>query len=169
MTLLALLALILGMSLAKLLRRPIPPLRHPWVLLFSPLPEVLAAFTPLPTLLAQGLTYTLVALGAALNLHLWGMYFLLLGALLNATAILLCGGMSVDPVALDKAGLSAYRDFLLHQKDGLHYLGPAFPLGDWIPLPGRTVSPGDLVIALGLFLIPVLGKRRINHAPRTRA
>jgi hypothetical protein len=47
MTLLALLALILGMSLAKLLRRPIPPLRHPWVLLFSPLPEVLAVFTPL--------------------------------------------------------------------------------------------------------------------------
>jgi hypothetical protein len=168
MTLLALLALILGMSLAKLLRRPIPPLRHPWVLLLSPFPEVLAAFTPLPTLLAQGLTYILVALGAALNLHLWGMYPLLLGALLNATAILLYGGMPVDPVALDKAGLSAYRDFLLHRKDGLHYLGPAFPLGDWIPLPGRTISPGDLTIALGLFLIPVLGERS-NHAPRTRA
>jgi hypothetical protein len=169
MTLLALLALVLGMSLAKLLRRPIPPLRHPWVLLFSPLPEVLAAFTPLPTLLAQGLTYTLVALGAVLNLYLWGMYFLVLGALLNATAILLYGGMPVDPVALDKAGLSAYRDFLLHRKDGLHYLGPAFPLGDWIPLPGRTVSPGDLAVVLGLFLIPVLGERRIDHAPRTRA
>ena len=75
----------------------------------------------------------------------------------------------MDPVALDKAGLSAYRDFLLHRKDGLHYLGPAFPLGDWIPLPGRTVSPGGLAIALGLFLIPVLGERRSNHAPRTRA
>jgi len=97
------------------------------------------------------------------------MHFLVLGALLNATAILLYGGMPVDPVALDKAGLSAYRDFLLHRKDGLHYLGPAFPLGDWIPLPGRTVSPGGLAIALGLFLIPVLGERRSNHAPRTRA
>jgi hypothetical protein len=79
------------------------------------------------------------------------MYPLLLGAFLNAAAILLHGGMPVDPVALDKAGLSAYRDFLLDRKDGLHYLGPAFPLGDRIPLPGRTVSPGDLAITLGLF------------------
>jgi len=159
MTLLALTALGLGILLAKLLGKRLPSLKHPWLLLLTPLPEVLAVFLPIPVVFSQGATYLLVSVAAWTNRHLPALYLVFLGAGVNALAIFLHGGMPVDPVALERAGLGHYRDYLAQKGDGLHYLGDAFPLGDWIPLPGRVVSPGDLLIALGLLLVPLWQKK----------
>ncbi|WP_373277641.1 DUF5317 family protein [Thermus caldilimi] len=104
----------------------------------------------------QGAVYALVALWGVLNRKEGAVYPLTLGATLNAVAIFLHGGMPVDPIALEKAGLAHTAERL---NDGLHYLGEAFPLGDWIALPGRVLSPGDLLILLSLFLIGMKGVR----------
>lgn len=162
MTLLALIALSIGVSLARLLKKKLPRLEHPWLLLLTPTPEILGAFLNLPTALTQSLTYLLVGIAAWANRHLPGIYLVLTGALLNALAVFLHGGMPVDPDALNRAGLERYRDYLAQKGDGFHYLAPAFPLGDWIPLPGRVLSPGDLAIALGLLLTPLLQPKREN-------
>lgn len=162
MTLLALIALSIGMLLARLLKRELPRLEHPWLLLLAPTPEVLGALLHLPTVFTQGATYGLVAVAAWANRHLPGISFVFTGALLNALAVLLHGGMPVDPNALTRAGLERYHDYLAQRGDGFHYLAPAFPLGDWIPLPGRVLSPGDLAIALGLLLTPLLQPKREN-------
>lgn len=162
MTLLAVLALSFGLALAKLLKRPLPRLEHPWLLLLAPVPEILGIFLHLPTALTQGITYGLVAVAAWANRHLPGILLVFTGASLNALAVFLHGGMPVDPDALARARLDHYRDYLAQRGDGLHYLAPAFPLGDWIPLPGRVLSPGDLAIALGLLLTPLLPPKREN-------
>jgi len=160
MSLLALGALAFGLALAALLRKPLPSLRRPWAFLLAPVPEVVAVFLPVPTFLAQGTTYTLVGLAVLMNREIRPLYLVLLGALMNLTTILIHGGMPVDPGALERAGLGEFRGYLEGKGDGLHYLGPAFPLGDWIAVPGRVLSPGDTLILLGLFLTP-LG--RSNH------
>lgn len=162
MTLLALIALSIGASLARLLKKKLPRLERPWLLLLAPAPEVLGALLHLPTAFTQGLAYLLVGIAAWANRHLPGISFVLTGALLNALAVLLHGGMPVDPDALTRAGLAHYHDYLAQRGDGFHYLAPAFPLGDWIPLPGRVLSPGDLAIALGLLLTPLLQPKREN-------
>lgn len=162
MTLLALIALSIGVSLARLLKKKLPRLEHPWLLLLTPTPEILGAFLNLPTALTQSLTYLLVGVAAWANRHLPGIYLVLTGALLNALAVFLHGGMPVDPDALNRAGLERYRDYLAQKGDSFHYLAPAFPLSDWIPLPGRVLSPGDLAIALGLLLTPLLQPKREN-------
>ncbi|ADW22200.1 conserved hypothetical protein [Thermus scotoductus SA-01] len=144
------------------MKKKLPRLEHPWLLLLTPTPEILGAFLNLPTALTQSLTYLLVGVAAWANRHLPGIYLVLTGALLNALAVFLHGGMPVDPDALNRAGLERYRDYLAQKGDGFHYLAPAFPLGDWIPLPGRVLSPGDLAIALGLLLTPLLQPKREN-------
>lgn len=77
-------------------------LRHFWLPLSVLAVEVLGVLMGFPL---QGLVYLGVFLWLALN---WHPIFLpsLLGAGLNALAILLYGGMPVDPVALERAGLA---------------------------------------------------------------
>ncbi|WP_337844804.1 DUF5317 family protein [Thermus sp.] len=134
-------------------------LRHFWLPLSVLAVEVLGVLMGFPL---QGLVYLGVFLWLALN---WHPIFLpsLLGAGLNALAILLYGGMPVDPVALERAGLAHTVSHLASRGDGLHYLGLAFPLGDWIALPGRVLSPGDLLICLSLFLVALRGVKVVRE------
>lgn len=134
-------------------------LRHFWLPLSVLAVEVLGVLMGFPL---QGLVYLGVFLWLALN---WHPIFLpsLLGAGLNALAILLYGGMPMDPVALERAGLAHTVSHLASRGDGLHHLGPAFPLGDWIALPGRVLSPGDLLICLSLFLVALRGVKVVRE------
>ncbi|WP_051906183.1 DUF5317 family protein [Thermus tengchongensis] len=134
-------------------------LRHFWLPLSVLAVEVLGVLMGFPL---QGLVYPGVFLWLALN---WHPIFLpsLLGAGLNALAILLYGGMPVDPVALERAGLAHTVPHLASREDGLHYLRLAFPLGDWIALPGRVLSPGDLLICLSLFLVALRGAKVVKE------
>lgn len=153
----ALLSLALGLLLRPLaLRRwPPVPLCCPWVPLALVGVEVLGVLAGLPL---QGAVYLGVFLWVGLNRHPV-LLPLLLGAGFNGLVILVHGGMPVDPRALERAGLGSTASFLEAKGDGLHFLGPAFPLGDWIALPGRVLSPGDLLICLSLFLVAMRGVR----------
>lgn len=163
-------ALLLGGFLGFLSRGhlALPPLRHPWVFLLAVAWEgglaLLAAHGLLPGGLAgplgQAGVYPLLALGFATNWHLPPARLAAIGALLNATVILANGGhMPVEPGALRLAGLEGQEAFLRGAGDGLHVLAGEgtrlLLLGDWIPLAGRVVSPGDLVLAVALFLLPL--------------
>lgn len=161
MTLAALFSLSLGTLLRHLGVRWGPPLvlRYFWLPLTALALEVLGVLMALPL---QGLVYLGVFLWVFLN---WHPVFLplLLGAGLNGLALLLYGGMPVDPVALERAGLGHTASYLAARGDGLHHLGPAFPLGDWIALPGRVLSPGDLLICFSLFLVGLKGIRVVKE------
>ncbi len=155
MSLLAPLALLLGLLMRVLLPRRGVVLKGLYLPLLALGAELLGVRTGL--VLFQGVNYALLFLFFLVNRHPL-LLPLALGAGLNGLAVLLHGGMPVDPVALERAGLGAYRPFLEGQGDGLHFLAPAFPLGDWIVLPGRVVSPGDLFLLLGLLLLGWWGK-----------
>lgn len=166
-----LLALGLGLALRLLLfrRLALPSFRFPLLFLLALLWEgalaLLALFRLLPPSLAgplgQAGAYLLLLPAFALNWSLPPMRLAFLGGVLNGLVILVNGGhMPVDPGALEVAGLGHYRDFLARAGDGLHILASPSTrlllLGDWIPLPGRVVSPGDLLLAVAVFLLPLL-------------
>jgi hypothetical protein len=101
------------------------------------------------------------------NRHLPAMPVVVVGLLLNATVIIVNGGMPVradavvavglDPDALDAADLGAKRH-LEGPDDELTFLGDVLPLR---PL-GEVVSVGDLVLAFGVaaLLFRLLRPRR---------
>lgn len=170
-------ALLLGLSLRFLLRRPtLFSVRRPWLFLLALGVEaslaLLAAWGVVPGRVAgplgQVLVYTLLFVAFLQNLHLVGMRFAALGALFNALVIAANGGhMPVFPEALERAGLGGYASFLARAGDGLHVLAGEGTrlgfLGDWIVLPGRVVSPGDLLLVLGLFSLGFgWGERRVG-------
>ncbi len=158
MTLLALIALSIGVSLARLLKKKLPRLEHPWLLLLTPTPEILGAFLNLPTALTQSLTYLLVGVAAWANRHLpRDLPRPHRGALLNALAVFLHGGMPVDPDALNRAGLETLPRHLAQ--------GRRLPPRPRLPRrldPSRgRVLPGDPAIALGL-LTPSPTKKKTS-------
>lgn len=182
MSKLLVLALLAGLLFRRLLFRAPPPsleeLRAPWVFLLAALAEgalaLLALGGHLPGRAAgpwgQGAAYALLLVGFALNLRLPGMPLAALGALLNALAVLANGGhMPVFPWALEAAGLGGYRPLLEGAGDGAHLLvegeAPLGFLGDWIPLPGVVLSPGDLLILLGVFLLAGVPRRKTSGDP----
>lgn len=145
----------------------LPPLKHPWLFLSAFAWEALMALASLSGLMpgrlagpaGQAGAYALLLLGFWHNRHLSPMRLAALGALLNALVIAANGGhMPVDPDALVRAGLEKYRDFLEKAGDGLHALADENTrlsfLADCIPLAGRVVSLGDLLLALALAWLP---------------
>jgi len=148
MTLLAPLALLIGLLLRALdgRARRQHPLRHPELPLLALLAEAAFLRTPYPVL-GEALAYALVL--AWLHLHRGAPWHtpLLLGTVLNALAVFVQGKgrMPVDPSLVEGLGLPP--------PEGVHALAPAFPLGDWIPLLGRAVSPGDIAILIGLVVL----------------
>ncbi|WP_172957915.1 DUF5317 family protein, partial [Thermus scotoductus] len=85
------------------MKKKLPRLEHPWLLLLTPTPEILGAFLNLPTALTQSITYLLVGVAAWANRHLPGIYLVLTVASVNALAVFLPGGMAVDPDAPNRA------------------------------------------------------------------
>lgn len=161
-------AILLGILLRFLLRRRLvfPRIAFPWLFFLALGWEVLwallAFFRVAPPEVAgpagQMGTYLLLGLAFAVNLHEPGFLLAALGALLNGAAIFLNGGhMPVSPAAMERAGLGHLIPFLEEARDGLHVLmdeGTRLSfLGDWIPLPGKVVSPGDVLLVLALFAL----------------
>ncbi|WP_117238518.1 DUF5317 domain-containing protein [Thermus sediminis] len=117
--------------------------------------------------LAKGLVLLLVGYGLYQNRHLKSLHLVLLGLLLNALVIFANGGhMPVSLAALERAGLGELEDFLRERRDAVHTLmdeTTRLPfLGDVIPLPPlqKAISPGDILILLGIMGVVVEGALR---------
>ena len=93
------------------------------------------------------------AVAAAANYKLIGALFVAFGGSLNLAVVLLNRGMPVDVAALAVAGVQMPRDALHVVLDASMRLAP---LADVIPVPlVRSVySVGDVLIAVGGFLVP---------------
>lgn len=101
-----------------------------------------------------------------LNRRLWGVLLIGLGLCLNLAVMLANGGfMPIEPGTIASAGMSwqlataTIGHTLPHSKDILLNAGAIriAPLRDWIimnrfPWIGRILSPGDLVVVLGLLV-----------------
>ena len=102
----------------------------------------------------------LVAAVAARNWQIPGALLIAAGSILNATVILLNGGMPFDPAAATAVGALMLGNDDLHQPLGpdtrLPWLADVIPMGLF-----RTVySVGDVIIAAGGFWIPFSILRR---------
>jgi hypothetical protein len=119
--------------------------------------------------LAKVLVLLLVGYGLYQNRHLKSLYLVLLGLFLNTLVIFANGGhMPVSLTALQKAGLGGLEDFLREKRDAVHTLldeTTRLPfLGDVIPLPPlrKVISPGDILILLGIMGVVVEGALRVG-------
>lgn len=150
MSLLALFAISLGL----LLRKIYPPkqfclLKMPLFLVFAGAGEIVLVLIK-QILFAEILAYSLVLVWLYFHKNCPWYHLALVGITLNLIAIFQSGGMPVDPKGVNALGLP--------QPQGLHKIGDAFPLGDWIPLMGRLISPGDLFILASLSVLAYTGK-----------
>ena len=109
------------------------------------------------------LAFVPILLGLWANLKVTGVGAVLAGALANAVALLLYGGlMPVSPAAMRMAGLSANAGaFLASSRHQFMHPSLFWWLGDWIPLFHFVLSPGDLLVGAGLiwFLYASSAKR----------
>uniref|UniRef100_A0A7C5VIW9 DUF5317 domain-containing protein n=1 Tax=Thermus caliditerrae TaxID=1330700 RepID=A0A7C5VIW9_9DEIN len=168
-------AFFLGVILRTTLYRDfsMPTLRHAWLFLLGVLAElfmvflVVRGYAPKEVVVPLGevVSYACILSGLWLNRSLPGIPLALLGGAMNALVIFANGGhMPVDPAVLERAGLGHLREALARAEDGLHVLAGEGTrllfLGDWIPLPGRVVSPGDLLLVLGIFLWAMVPSRK---------
>jgi hypothetical protein len=100
----------------------------------------------------------------ALNRRLRGMWVVATGALLNFVAIVANGGvMPASAAAVRTAGLSAADPKTANSMvvDGARLLplGDVFALPHWLPV-ANVFSVGDVVIAVGTFVVVTLACRR---------
>lgn len=113
-----------------------------------------------------GLSYLLLVVFVVLNRRLPGAILIGAGLALNLLVIVGNGGMPVSPGAARAAGIDP-TDYL--ERAVKHRpLGPGTVfgfLGDVIPLPviGKVVSIGDVLLGIGLF---VLVERVVRYRPR---
>lgn len=151
---------ILGTALGALIGRSWRPLLETEIKLFPLLlgSLVLRVIAPL----AGGLAYLIYVLALALTVVAAGANFRFAGAILVATGgtlnlgvVLANGGMPVDQGAVAAAGTRMPSDALHVPLTSASVLG-AF--GDVIPvgLLHNVYSAGDLVIAIGGFLVPFM-------------
>jgi hypothetical protein len=158
-------AVVFGLAAGLAIRRSWQPLLHAnirWLplLIASLVARVVASFLgdagyPLYLLALGGTTLAGVA-----NFRLTGSILVAIGGCLNLLVVLLNHGMPVDPGALVVAGAQMPHD-ALHVVLGAHTLLAI--LADVIPVGVvRSVySVGDVVIAIGGFLVPfaILSRR----------
>lgn len=104
-------------------------------------------------------TFVCMVLGLWLNRRMAGMKWILIGAILNLLALILHGGlMPVSETAIRLTGQDMGFD-----TDSRHQLmdssSPFWFLGDWIPLVQYILSPGDLLVGIGLFRFFVVNSK----------
>ncbi|MBT9129984.1 MAG: hypothetical protein DDT42_01078 [candidate division WS2 bacterium] len=118
------------------------------------------------------LSLFLILFTIIMNLRLPGFKFLALGASMNFLAITANGGrMPLSYKAVEIAGMMKDLEIALQSGEWVHFAiskpgETLFPfLGDIIPLPlgsffSRVISPGDILIALGVFLFIFYSMRK---------
>lgn len=135
-------------------------LRHSWIIFVALGLQLLAVLTPRqisPWLVLS--SYMVLMVGLFFNLDKQSMRLIFVGVLLNALVIGLNGGhMPVSVAAakglgFDTTPLTAQSDYKRIAMSGatlFNFLGDVIPVP--IPLP-RVVSIGDILIAIGAFLL----------------
>lgn len=148
-------------------------LKKPWLILPSLVLQILSSiaetkgikFNMPVTLIINTAVFAFVFLLVWANRRYIGLWFIGLGALLNSLVMVFNGGrMPVDISLLgDKAYLAEYVDLIVRDADNKHALiseATRLPfLADVISLPGflglgmPLISIGDIIVAVGLFVL----------------
>lgn len=110
------------------------------------------------------ITYVLLFVALFFNMRFQCMWFIMIGAIMNFTAIMMNeGSMPVDMKLLEKLGfknmvnsinMGALSQYIPLEKAGhfTSYLGKRISMPDFYPL-SQVFSLGDLFIALGIFFL----------------
>lgn len=140
------------------------PLRWGWAIVASiGLQIITISFLPdrfgeLPEWL-HILSYVFAALFILANIRIPGMALIGLGALCNAAAIVANGGvMPASPAALEGAGYhespdEGFANSAAVEDPNLLFLGDVFYIPDSVPILDNVFSVGDVLIAVGVFLL----------------
>ncbi|WP_413305876.1 DUF5317 domain-containing protein [Bacillus sp. 1P10SD] len=100
------------------------------------------------------LTFLGIIAGLWKNRHLAGIKWMVTGALLNLTALMLHGGFM--PVSEEALVMTGQTDPSF-ESDSRHRLMedsmPYWILGDWVPVVRYVLSPGDFLVGLGIVLL----------------
>jgi len=109
------------------------------------------------------MTFVGIIVGLLFNLRIRGIPIVVFGTLVNLVALALNGGrMPVSRQALLQAGVSVSKQML--QNNTRHAwmtnLHPAWWLGDWIPIPHQVLSPGDVIVAVGVIVFLLANSKR---------
>ncbi len=114
-------------------------------------------------------SYVFAALFILANIRVPGMALIGLGALCNAIAIVANSGvMPASPAALEGAGLEpsaeGFANSTALEDPRLLFLGDIFYIPDSVPILDNVFSVGDVLIAVGVFLLvhAVAGSRWVR-------
>lgn len=112
------------------------------------------------------LTFLLVLFGLFLNRNLIGLKWIIAGCALNVLALLLNGGLM--PVSEQAAQLAGLGQTLNLDTDSRHQIMKSahiWWIGDWIPFIKHVLSPGDILVGVGLirFIFYYSNPRRRNQ------
>jgi hypothetical protein len=110
------------------------------------------------------LTFLGIIIGLWKNKHLAGIKWMVAGALLNLSALLLHGGLM--PVSEEALILTGQTDPSF-ESDSRHQLMedsmPYWILGDWIPVFRFVLSPGDFLVGIGMILLIYFHSSKIKR------
>lgn len=139
----------------------------PLVILMSFGVQVVLAFITLETQEKFGsiLIYTFIGMiiGLIINYRIPGVVWIVAGAILNLLALILNEGfMPVDPNALNKTGqeMSSFEGDSRHQL--MTPMTKFWMLGDWIPIVKYVLSPGDILVAIGITLLIYMNSSKMK-------
>ncbi|EWG11558.1 DUF5317 domain-containing protein [Cytobacillus firmus] len=108
------------------------------------------------------LTFSGIIAGLWKNRSIPGIKWIFTGAILNLFALLLNGGLM--PVSKTSMELTGQADVSFDQ-DSRHQLMDEITitsiLGDWIPLIKYVLSPGDLLVGIGIVLLITLNSSHL--------
>lgn len=168
----------MGLVAIALLRRSIVSLfdirfRMAWVFLVSLFAQLLLAFLArvgvhIPSYYL-GFSFVGIVVGLLFNLHLKGIPIMVVGAFVNLIALVTNGGhMPVSEQALRMAGLSVNKAMFDNNSrhvwmTHLHW----WWLGDYIPIPKHVLSPGDVIVAIGMMVFLFTNSKK-EHLPRRK-
>lgn len=164
--------IVLGLLLTLFLKRnPLLLLdqvqfRYPYIILVALFLQIVmfAVFELNPVQYAYllELTMLILVIGLWFNRHLPGVVCIMAGAIVNMISVLIHGGrMPVMERAAELAQIPFSPEDARHQ---LMTPDDIWWLGDWIPLFKVVISPGDVLVGIGIiwFLVKISPKR-IKH------
>ncbi|WP_040203681.1 DUF5317 family protein [Neobacillus jeddahensis] len=111
------------------------------------------------------LTIVGVIVGLWKNRKVAGVKWMVMGAILNLAALLMNGGsMPVSEEALLQTGQVELASFVTDSRHHLMEDKSLFywVLGDWIPAADYVLSPGDVLVGIGIMLLIILNSSKMN-------